>query len=196
MQQLDQADLAGGPGVHAAAEFGGEVADLDDADLVAVLFAEERHGFVFVHSDVNGNVFDDLDFCVGKTSLLTMSSMSWSSSSATPVKWEKSKRRRAGSTSEPCLLHVLAQHFAQRGVQQVRTGVVADGGEAHLGVDHGGDPGPLYVCLAWRRRDARARLARHHASANFCDYCVAVIGVEPSGVADLSAGVSVEGRVV
>ncbi len=37
------------------------------------------------------------------------------------------------------LLHVLAQHFAQAGVQQVRAGVVAHGGVADVGVDDGVD---------------------------------------------------------
>ena len=40
---LEEPDLAGGVEVRAAAELGGEVADADDADAVAVLLAEQRH---------------------------------------------------------------------------------------------------------------------------------------------------------
>ena len=42
-EQLDQAELAGAVHVRAAAQLAGVVADLDDADLVAVLLAEQRH---------------------------------------------------------------------------------------------------------------------------------------------------------
>ena len=39
-QNFNQTDLAGLRGVGAAAQFGGEIADLDHADLVAVLLSE------------------------------------------------------------------------------------------------------------------------------------------------------------
>ena len=42
-QQLDHAELAGAPGVGAAAQLARPVADRDDAHLVAVLLAEQRH---------------------------------------------------------------------------------------------------------------------------------------------------------
>ena len=42
----------------------------------------------------------------------------------------KSKRRRAGLDHAAGLLHVRAEHLAQRGVQQMRGGVVAHGGVA------------------------------------------------------------------
>src|SRR3990170_268196 len=41
---LEEADLAGGLEVRAAAELGGEIPDADDAHSVAVLLAEQRHG--------------------------------------------------------------------------------------------------------------------------------------------------------
>src|SRR3954466_9901557 len=63
-KDFDEADLAGCLGMRTAAEFGGEVTDLDDADLVAVLLAEERHGFVFVDGYVDGHVFDHFDAVV------------------------------------------------------------------------------------------------------------------------------------
>ena len=42
-EELDQAELAGALRVGAAAELARPVADRDDADLVAVLLAEQRH---------------------------------------------------------------------------------------------------------------------------------------------------------
>ena len=63
---FDEADFAGGGGVRAAAELGGEVADADDADLVAVLFAEERHGVELVDGDVDGHVDEGFDGGVGE----------------------------------------------------------------------------------------------------------------------------------
>ena len=42
-EQLDHAELAGAAGVRAAAELARPVADRDDAHLVAVLLAEQRH---------------------------------------------------------------------------------------------------------------------------------------------------------
>ncbi len=65
-QNFDEADFAGGRGVRAAAEFGGEVADANDANFVAVLFAEERHRLVFVDGDIDGHVFDDFDAIVAQ----------------------------------------------------------------------------------------------------------------------------------
>ena len=54
-------------GVRAAAELGGEaVGEFDHAHLVAVLFAEERHGVVLVDGHVDGHVFEGFDFGVGE----------------------------------------------------------------------------------------------------------------------------------
>ena len=50
----------------------------------------------------------------------------------------------------PCLLHVLAQHFAQPGLQQMRGGVVAHGGLADVDVDHGIDFVADAGSVAWR----------------------------------------------
>ena len=47
--------------MSAAAQLGREVADLDHADFISVLFAEKGHGFVLVKSDVNRHIFDDFD---------------------------------------------------------------------------------------------------------------------------------------
>ena len=50
----------------AATKFGGEVADANDAHLVAILFAEQRHGVILVDGHVDGNIFDGLDFAVAQ----------------------------------------------------------------------------------------------------------------------------------
>src|SRR5437879_8776157 len=58
-ENLDQPDLSGSAGMRAAAQFGGEIPNLDDPHLVAIFLAEQRHGFVFVHSYINGNILDE-----------------------------------------------------------------------------------------------------------------------------------------
>ena len=92
-QNLDQPDLAGGAGVRAAAQFGREIADLDHAHLVAIFLAEQRHGVYSLMATSIGTFSMTSIFWLRRTSLLIMSSMSCSSSSATAVKCEKSKRR-------------------------------------------------------------------------------------------------------
>ena len=49
------------------------------------------------------------------------------------------KAQMIGRHQRPRLLHMLAQNFAQPGLQQVRGGVIAHGGLADFGVDHGVD---------------------------------------------------------
>ncbi len=61
-QNLDQADLAGLRSVRAAAEFGREVSNFDDADFVAIFFAKQSHGVILVDGYIDRNVFDDLEF--------------------------------------------------------------------------------------------------------------------------------------
>ena len=58
----------------------------DDADTVAVLFAEERHGAEVVDSLSMGTSTMVCDVVFARTCALTMSSTSASSSSATPAK--------------------------------------------------------------------------------------------------------------
>ena len=122
--------------------------------------------------------------------------MSCSSSSATPVKWEKSKRRWFGCDQRSRLLHVLAQNLAQPGLQQVCCRVVAHGGLADFGVDYGID----FVAYSdWLLGDDLMRadpLNRSVAAFHFGDDGVVVVGVEPSAVADLAAGFGVERRVI
>ena len=56
----------------------------------------------------------------------------------------------AGIDQRARLLHMLAQHLAQRGMQQVRAGMVAHGGAADFVVDHGVDLVADVNRSAWR----------------------------------------------
>ena len=118
--------------VRAAAQLGAEraVADRHDADLVAVLFAEQRHRAAAIASCVlrtlvlTGVVLQDrvVDDPLDSRSLLAAS---------TAEKCTKSKRSRSGATSEPACLTCAPEHLAKRGMQQVRRRVIAARGIAH-----------------------------------------------------------------
>ncbi len=137
--ELDEADFAGGGGVRAAAELGGEVADLDDADLVAVLFAEERHGVVLVDGDVDGHVDEGLDAGVGEDLAVddVFDLLQLFVGDAGEV---REVEAQAGRVDERAgLLDVRAEDFAQGGVEQVGAGVVALGCSRTCAVDDGVD---------------------------------------------------------
>ena len=98
--------------MRAAAEFGGEVADLDDADFVSVLFAEQRHGFVFVDGHVDRDVFDDFDFFVAQNFFVdqvfdVLQFFVLHSGEVGEVEAQMIRRDQRS-----CLLHMLAQDFA------------------------------------------------------------------------------------
>src|SRR5580704_5615988 len=101
-----------------------------------------------------------------------------------------------GSDQRSRLLDVLAQNFAQSGLEQMRGGVVAHGGLADFGVDDGID----FVAYAdWLLGDNLVRtnaLNRRVAALYFGHDSVVIVGVEPSAVANLAAGFGVEGRVI
>src|ERR1035438_9828527 len=63
-QNFDQADLAGLRRVRTAAEFGGEISDLDHAHAVSILFAKESHRVILVDGDVDGDILDYFDALV------------------------------------------------------------------------------------------------------------------------------------
>ena len=98
--------------------------------------------------------------------------------------------RRAG------LLHVRAQHLAQRRVQQVRAGVVAADGVAALAIDHGVDAVAHGQRLLEQGLVGADALHRQHAALNLGDGRVAVRRGEPAGIARLPAGVAVEAGLV
>jgi hypothetical protein len=69
----------------------------------------------------------DLGLGVARICALTIASMRASLSALIGWKCEKSKRRRSGATSEPFCVTCLAEHGAQRRMQQVRGGMVEHG---------------------------------------------------------------------
>ena len=125
--------------MRAAAEFGREVADFDDADPVAVFFSEQRHRFVFVDGDIDGHVLDDLDLLVAQHFFVdqVFDVLQFFVGNAGEVR--EVKTQMVGSHQRSRLLHVLAQNFAQSGLKQMRGRVVAHGGLADFGVDDGID---------------------------------------------------------
>ena len=138
--ELEQADFAGGGGVRAAAELGREaVRELDHAHLVAVLFAEERHGVVLVDGHVDGHVFERFDFGVGEHFAVddVLDLFEFFVGDLREV--GEVEAQAVGIDQRAGLLDVRAQNLAQRGVEQVRAGVVAADGVAALAIDDGVD---------------------------------------------------------
>ena len=89
-----------------------------------------------------------------------------------------------------------AEHLSQRGMQQVRAGVVAADGVAARAVDDGVDViADSEVLLEHGFVRAHA-LHGQNAAGDLGDGGVAVGGSEPAGIADLAAGVAVEAGVV
>ena len=132
-ENLEQADVARTAHVRAAAELGGEIADLKNTHAVAVLVAEERErarcdGFV-VRNDANMRVAVQADLLVderldprelGRTHGLVVREVE-----AQPI----------GRDERALLLDVLAEHSPQRRMQQVRRGVIQHDRCAPLRVD-------------------------------------------------------------
>ena len=123
----------------AAAKFGGEIADLDHANFVAILLAEQRHGLVFVDGDIDRDILDDFDLLVAQNFFVdqVFDVLQFFVRDGGEVR--EVKAQMIGRHQRSRLLHMLAQNFAQPGLQQVRGGVVAHGGLADVGVDHGID---------------------------------------------------------
>ncbi len=194
--EFEEADFPGGAGVDAAAELGGEAADFHDADLVAVLFAEEGGGVKVVDGGVDGDVDEGLDAGVGEDfavdDVLDFLQFFWRDAGEVAE-----VEAKAGAVDERAgLLDVGAEHLAQGRVDEVGAGVVAHGAAAFGAVDDRGD------CVAdgeaFAGGDAVGEDALHGfgGAADVGEDVCAVRGVEPAGVADLAAGVGVEGGVV
>ena len=101
-----------------------------------------------------------------------------------------------GIDQRASLLHMLAQHLAQCGVQQVRAGMVAHGRAADFVVDHGvnfvADVNRLLGDNAMRAH-ALHRIGR---AFDLGHEGVVIFAVEPAHVADLPAGIGVERRLI
>src|SRR5450830_172490 len=113
---FQQADVAGTVGVDTAAQFHREVAaHAQDAHVVAVLLAEQRHGALGLDDIFQGLDLRRLDrFEVAEV-----------------------ETQALAVNQRTLLLDVLAQHLAQCSVQQVGGRVVQRSGVAHVGVHLG-----------------------------------------------------------
>jgi hypothetical protein len=96
------------------------------------------------------------------------------------------------------LLHMLAEHFSQRCVQQVRRGVIERDGRAALGIDLRLDfiadsklAGLEHADVRERRADL-LRVAHREA----CGASLRRASAEDAGIADLTAAFRVERRMV
>ena len=198
-QNLDQPDLAGGSGVRAAAQLGGEVADADDAHAVAVLLAEERHRLVLVDGDVDGHVLDDLDAIVAQDFLVGEVFDVLQLLVVERGEVREVEAQVAGIDQRARLLDVRAQHIAQRGVEQVRAGVVAHYAFSVIAVNLTYD---LIACLdrvrakdalSWSYCEDIYSAYGGFASENVRDNPTAILRPKDTAVADLSPCRRVEG---
>ena len=95
-----------------AAEFRREVADLDDADFISILLAEQRHGFVLIDGHINGHILDHFHFLVAQDFLVDQILDVLQLLVFHPGEMRKIKSQMIGRYQRPCLLHMLAENFA------------------------------------------------------------------------------------
>ena len=123
--------------MRAAAELAREAVDLDHAHDVAVLLAEEHHRAELARL-VDRRLERRAPGWFSKTCSLTSSlDLASRSSGVSACSCVKSKRSLSGRTAEPAWCDVLAEHLAERLVQEVRRGVVRHRREAHRPRDDG-----------------------------------------------------------
>ena len=168
---------------------------LHDANFVAVLFAEKRHGLVFVDGDIDGHVFDDFDaivaqdFAVGEV----FDVLQFFVGQRGEVREVEAQVR--GMNREPACLTCVPSTSRRAACSRCV---------------------PVWLRLCWRGARRRRRHRRvadrdvlledglvradalhgQNAAATSAMRGVVVGRGEPADVADLSAGVGVEGRVV
>jgi hypothetical protein len=94
LDDLEQADVAGGPDVGAAAQLHAEVADLHHPHLFAVLLAEQGGGAG--GTGLLGRHLPGFDLLIVADAAVDFNLDPASSSVLTGEKWVKSKRRRSG----------------------------------------------------------------------------------------------------
>ena len=134
---LEEADIAGAADVRASAELLAEVRDHHDADVGAVFFAEQRHGAggngLIESHHVGG------DFGVAKNLFVheTLDFGDLGGIDRGVVAEIETKTRRFDDAAG--LFDMRAENLAQRGMQQVRRGVIALGGEAFADGDFGAE---------------------------------------------------------
>ena len=94
---------------------------------------------VLVHGHVNGHIFERLDAGVGQHLAVDDALDLFKLLIGHLGKVREVEAQPRGIDRGTGLLYVRAQHLAQRGVQQVRAGVVAADGVAAVGIDDGVD---------------------------------------------------------
>ncbi len=133
---LEQTDVAGARDMRTATQFGGVVAHLQHAYVLAVLLAEQRHRAElerFLHAHVV-----DFGRVVGAHLLVDLAFDDRQVLGADRREVREVETQAIGGDQRALLLHVGAQHFAQGGMQQVGGRVVEDGGAAALAIDLAG----------------------------------------------------------
>jgi hypothetical protein len=131
---LEQTDVAGALHVGAATEFLGR-ADAQDAHGLAVLLTEQHHGARLLgvvqchHLGLGFGVEQDF----GVDQLFHFADLLGGQRRVV----RKVETGAVSGDLRALLLHVVAQHFAQRLVHQVGGAVVAHGLGAHVGIDLG-----------------------------------------------------------
>ena len=195
----DQADIAGAPHMGAAAQLdrpaervAAALAHRDDAHLVAVFLAEQRaraggariverhqprgHRRILQH-EVVGDVLDLLD-------LLRRHRLRMREVEAQPV----------GRDQRALLRDVIAEHLAQRLVQQMRRRMVAADGAAARVIDLERKRGAGLQRALLHRADVHEQVAGLLLRVG--DAEAHAVGGHHAGVADLAAGLAIERRLV
>ena len=188
---LEQANVPAALHMGAAAEFAAR-ADVEHADLIAVLFAEQHHRaellrlFERQYPGLRRRIGQHLGVDQG----LDLSHLLIGDRRVV----REIEACSLGVDQRALLLHMRAQHFAQCLVHQVRRAVVAHGLGALLGVD-AGDEAVADLDLAL---DDAALVAKHRGldlGRVLDDHARARVA-QLAGVADLATALGVEGRVV
>ena len=108
----------------------------------------------------------------------------------------KVKAQTRGIDQRSGLLHVRAQHLAQRRMQQMRAGMVAPRRRAVIGIDNRVDLVADSQRLAQNRLVREDSLHRLGASAHIGDHGVVIVGVKPADIAHLPAGIGIKAGVI
>jgi hypothetical protein len=188
---LEEADVAGALHVRSAAELAAR-ADVEHAHLVAVLLAEQHHRAELLrlvdrhHPRVRRMVLQDL----GVDELLDLPDLLVGQRRVV----HEVEAGAVGVDERALLLHMLAEHLAQRLVHQVGGAVVAHGAGAALGVDLGVEAvADLDLAL-----DDASLVAEHRGLDldRVLDEEARGRVAQLAGVADLAARLGIERRVV
>src|SRR5690606_11455355 len=188
----EQADIAGTLDVGPPAEFNGEAAAHgQDANLVAVFLTEQRHGAL----GLGGLDVGDFDFHrrVGADLVIDDALQLPQLLGADGFEVAEVETQALTVDQRALLLHMLAQHLAQRGVQQVGGGMVALGRGTHAVIDHGANGGAAVQAAAADHPMVQVGAAGLGGIAYVETHAGAF---QVTGIAHLPAGFGIEGGLV